>query len=196
MLLVISMKELCCSCCTQPLHCHFGWSHWHRPTLVINGYSGYGTTPKQQQQQQWRTNNSGRTQNEFNTILFLSCCGGQLDICGSWRCQRLAINLGGISLVPAAATGQGPFKWQQQRELYICQFLMEDETTPESFQPPRVSCCGQGGIMSCCHRRLLQQSWKFHIYLSGSVGYTTGHCLESSQFDHSAAMWLLHGHLV
>ena len=74
--------------------------------------------------------------------------------------------------------------------------LWRGGTTPDSFQPPRFSCRGQGGIMSCCCRRLLQQSWKVDIYLSGSVGYPTDHCLESSQFDHSVTKWLLHGLLV
>ena len=37
MLLVISMKGMCCSCCTQPICCHFGWQQCHtRPRLVIS----------------------------------------------------------------------------------------------------------------------------------------------------------------
>ena len=51
MSLVISTNEMCCSRCTQPLHCHFGWLHWHGPRLVISGYYGHCTTPQQQQQQ-------------------------------------------------------------------------------------------------------------------------------------------------
>ena len=113
MLLVISTKGICCSRCTQPLHCHFGWCQWHALKLVISGYYGHCTTPQQQQQQQqWRTNDSGRTQHEFGMILFWSSCGGQLDICGGWVCQQGAISVGGISLVPATVTGQGqgPYK--------------------------------------------------------------------------------------
>ena len=89
MSLVISMKPMCCSCFTQPLHCHFGWLHWHtrpRPCLVISGYYGHCSTP-QQQQKQWRTNDSGRTQHEFDMILFWSCCVGQSDLCCGWKCQ-------------------------------------------------------------------------------------------------------------
>ena len=55
------------------------------------------TTPQQQQQQQWRTNNSGRTQHEFNTIFSWSCCGGQSHLCGvlemSLKCDRPQWNL-------------------------------------------------------------------------------------------------------
>ena len=61
--------------------------------------------------------------------------------------------------------------------------------------PPKFSCLGQGGIVSCCCRRLLRELWKLDK-LSGSVGCPTGHCLESSQYDFMAAIWLLHGYLV
>ena len=44
MSLVVSMNAMWCSCCTQLLCCHFGWSHWYR-RLVISKYSGYGNTP-------------------------------------------------------------------------------------------------------------------------------------------------------
>ena len=47
--------------------------------------------------------------------------------------QRSSVNLGGISLVPAAAAGQGPYKLQHQRELHVSQFLVERGTAPDIF---------------------------------------------------------------
>ena len=48
MSLVVSTKAICRSCCTQPLHCHFGWCQWHVPRLVISGYYGHCATAQQQ----------------------------------------------------------------------------------------------------------------------------------------------------
>ena len=77
-------------------------------------------------------------------IQFWRCCDGQSHLCGGWICQQQAINLGGISLVPAAATGQGPYKRQQQCELDTSQFLKEDlslSTPQTSHAVAKVGSC-------------------------------------------------------
>ena len=136
--------------------------------------------------QQWRTHNSGRTHHEFLYNTILEPLGWTTTSLWLWMSQQLAIHLSGISLVLAAGAGHDQYK------LYVSQFLMESGTTPDFPLEQQASCHGQGGIVSHCLKEISMEVghmtwWKCCIC-------PTGHCLESFQFDHSWAVWLLHGH--